>query len=221
MRAATHDAAAAPGHARRHVRSRPLRPPRRGRGGARRRWRSTRCCSCRRTIRRTGRPIRCASPFHRFALVALAIAGHAGLSGVRHRAATRRAVLHRRHAAGAARATAGGRRSFSSSSAPTRSQKLRPGARFPAVLDAAHFAVIARPGASRHERWRARPELAGARRARSVHHAPATAAETRIFAVEATHARRVVDADPAAASRRTRAIDDLVPAAVDAAYHGA
>ena len=91
-------------------------------------------------------------------MAALAVAGQARLGRVRPRAGPRRPVVHLRHAHHAATARAGSR-SFSSSRAPMRSQKSRPGAATPTCWSCAHFVVVARTGTS-FEAVRARlPEL--------------------------------------------------------------
>ena len=93
-------------HPRRHVRSDSLRPPRRRRRGRSAALGLTRMLvDRRRTSRRTGRS-RVASSFHRFAMVALAVAGRARLARVGSRAArptrrrTRRDTLQRFHERG-------------------------------------------------------------------------------------------------------------------------
>ena len=92
---------------------------------------------------RTGDPR--ATAFHRFAMVALAIDGCPGyrVSDVELRA--RRHVVHHRHAARAARRGLGRVADFLH---PRRDAfaEIATWRGFPDVLDAAHFAVVARPG---------------------------------------------------------------------------
>ena len=75
-------------------------------------------------------------------------AGPPGLARVRPRAArtTRRRSRRARSAVPRARATR--QPSCSSSSARTRSRRSRAGSDYPSILDAAHFAVVSRPGCS-------------------------------------------------------------------------
>ena len=153
-----------------------------------------------------------ASAFHRFALVALAIDGLAGYraSDVELRRDGR--VVHRRHAARAARGRLARRRSFSSSSAPTRLQKLPRWREFPGVLDAAHFAVIARPGTTLDDGAGAHAGAAS-RACAARRDARGTTATTAIFLVEA-RTRDVSSTTIRARLAARQPIDDLVPAAV-------
>src|SRR5688572_14114330 len=82
---------------------------------------------------------------------------------------------------------------------------------FPAVLDAAHFVVVARPGTTLDAAAARRPELRP--RLRHAVHGTSDAAPTSIFLVEA----RTRDVSSSAIRTRLAArqpIDDLVPAAV-------
>ena len=82
---------------------------------------------------------------------------------------------------------------------------------FPAVLDAAHFVVVARPGTTLDAAAAKRPELRP--RLRQAAHGTSGAAATSIFLVEA----RTRDVSSSAIRARLTAqqpIDDLVPVAV-------
>ena len=103
----------------------PRRPPPATRSICRRCW----CFPSRIPPHRAVQPL--ASPFHRFAMAALAVSGVAGLARQRRRIAARRTVLHGGNAGPAARARVRPRRRFSSSPAPTPLRILRPGSGIP------------------------------------------------------------------------------------------
>ena len=82
---------------------------------------------------------------------------------------------------------------------------------FPAVLDAAHFAVVTRAGNSETESLTHNPELQ--RRIRSVADIPDGPGTTGLFVVEA-RTRDVSSTDVRARLARGQSIDDLVPPSV-------
>jgi nicotinate-nucleotide adenylyltransferase len=90
---------------------------------------------------------------------------------------------------------------------------------FPAVLDGAHFAVIARPGTSIDEALARTPALRS--RVRPSNHDVSTDGTTGIFLVEAA-TRDVSSTTIRARLAARRPVDDLVPPAVArhiAAHH--
>lgn len=159
-----------------------------------------------------------ATAFHRFALVALAVDGCAGcrvsdLEVRRYGSSYTSETLRSLHAAGwqpwqlyfilGADAFA----------------EIATWHEFPAVLDSAHFVVVARPGVTIDEALARTPELR--QRVRPAAAAGRTAGPTAIFPVEA-RTRDVSSTVIRARLAARQAIDDLVPAAVArhiAAHH--
>ena len=132
-------------HPRRHVRSDSLRPSRRRRRRGQRAEAVAAVRRSRRTSRRTGRsrsPRRTTAS--RWSRSRCWIAPDWRAADLELR--PRRAVVHLADAASCSTSAATCRPSCSSSSAPTRSPRSRAGATTPAILDAAHFAVVSRPG---------------------------------------------------------------------------
>ena len=149
-------------HSRRHARSDSLRPPRRGGRGAR----------ALDLTSRAGDPVaRAAASVHPAPGVGVSSLRDGGARRLGRAAAgacddelrAGGAVVHRGHAGAAARRRAHARRSCSSSSAPTRLQKLPRGSAIRDVLDLAHFVVVSRPGY--HDRRRCARASAGTGRA--------------------------------------------------------
>lgn len=151
-----------------------------------------------------------ATAFHRFALVALAVDGRAGcrvsdLDVRRHGSSYTSETLRSLHAAGwqpwqlyfilGADAFA----------------EIATWHGFPAVLDGAHFAVVARPGVTIDHALARTPDLR--RRVRTPTAADGTAGPTAIFPVEAL-TRDVSSTVIRARLAAGQTIDDLVPAAV-------
>jgi nicotinate-nucleotide adenylyltransferase len=158
------------------------------------------------------RPVRpAASPFHRFAMAALAVNGVAGLSvsddellapGPSYTANT----LERLHAQGWTALQIFfviGADAFA---------EIATWHRYPEVLDLAHFVVISRPGHTIDAATRRLPELAG--RIRPVGEAQATAPPS-IFLVEAS-TPDISSTTVRDRIRRGEPIGGLVPAAVEA-----
>jgi len=159
-----------------------------------------------------------ATAFHRFALVALAVDGRAGcrvsdLEVRRQGSSYTSETLHSLHAAGwqpwqiyfilGADAFA----------------EIATWHEFPAVLDGAHFAVVARPGVTIDHALARTPDLQ--RRVRPPAAANGTAGPTAVFPVEA-RTRDVSSTIVRARLAAGQTIDDLVPAAVArhiAAHH--
>jgi nicotinate-nucleotide adenylyltransferase len=138
-----------------------------------------------------------ANAFHRFALVALALAGHAKYrasdlelrrDGPSYSADTLRAMRSEGWSASQLFFILGAD-AFA---------EIATWREFPAVLDAAHFVVISRPGTTLDAATARTPELRS--RVRSVDAAATNGPETFVFLVEA---RCVVDHDTRAARRRS------------------
>jgi nicotinate-nucleotide adenylyltransferase len=151
-----------------------------------------------------------ASAFHRFALVALAIQGHAGLyasdvevrrQGQSYTADTLRAL-----------ATEGWKASQLFFILGTDAfAEIATWREYPAVLDAAHFVVIARPGTRVDDAVARAPALRD--RMRRPGQETSRAAGTSIFLVEA-QTRDVSSTTIRARLAARQSINDLVPAAV-------
>ena len=87
-----------------------------------------------------------ASEHHRFAMAALAALGRAGLDGVGRRAAARRPVVHLRHADRPSAADGWTATQIFFLIGADAFAEIATWSRYPAVLDLAHFVVVARPG---------------------------------------------------------------------------
>ena len=122
-----------------HVRSDPSRTPRRGACRPRSALDSIACCCCPSQLPPHRPCNRAPRPFHRFAHGRAGRARIGTASSHRPRAAERGAVIHGGHARPAVTSGYPCHRSFSSSPAPTRLQKSRPGRDYPAFLDRCAF----------------------------------------------------------------------------------
>ena len=111
------------------------------------------------TSRRTGRS-RSPRRFHRFAMVALAVLGPPGLARRRPRAAPRRAVVHLADPGAVPRARLPVVRAVLRHRRRRVRRDRAAGATTRRILDAAHFAVVSRPGFSVKELPRRLPRLA-------------------------------------------------------------
>jgi nicotinate-nucleotide adenylyltransferase len=159
-----------------------------------------------------------ATAFHRFALVALAISGIAGWRAsdeelLRDGSSYTSETLRALHAAGWAPSQIFfilGADAFA---------EIATWHEFPAVLDAAHFAVIARPGTTIEAALARTPGLRA--RARQPSTDPGTGGPTGIFLVEAA-TRDVSSTIVRGRLAAGQPVDDLVPSAVArhiAAHH--
>ena len=151
-----------------------------------------------------------ASAFHRFAMVALAVQGHAALrssemeltrQGQSYTADTLRSLAAEGWQAGQLFFILG----------TDAFAEIATWREYPSVLDAAHFVVIARPGSTLDQAAVATPGLR-ARMRRPDQETPQTS-ETSIFLVEA-HTRDVSSTVIRARLSAHQPIDDLVPAPV-------
>lgn len=152
-----------------------------------------------------------APPFHRFALVALAIQAHEA-----YRASdmelTRPGPSYTADTLRALRAEGWPPSQLFFILGSDAFAEIATWREFPAVLDAAHFAVIARPGTTLDAAAARRPELRPRLR-RPGQPDTSGAAGTSVFLVEA-HTRDVSSSEIRARLAGRQPIDDLVPAAV-------
>ena len=159
--------------------------------------------SCRRDVppHRAEQPL--ASPFHRFAMAALAVSGVPRLLASDDELRARRPVLHGGHARrGCTHAGCGASQIFFITGADAFAE-IATWKRYPEVLDLANFVVVSRPG---HQIDALRGAAAGAARTRHAAGAGVASRSRRPthadFPARGADARRVVDRHPRAAGAR-------------------